>query len=124
MAADSDDTRQDGRDRALVLAVDAIGRARDTVALSDIALLREVARSLYAPWAAHLAWNAVLVTLLHAPVSGIVMRAPDYRVLDAGPDWATGGTWGPEGGWFAAFGLTAAIWFVYWRARRRTEPDV
>lgn len=85
--------------------------------------LREVTRSLYAPWAAHLAWNAVLVALLHAPVSGIVMAAPDYRVLDAGPDWATGGTWGPEGGWFAAVGLMAAIWLIYWGARRRTEPD-
>lgn len=88
-----------------------------------LGVLREATRSLYTSWAAHLAWNAVLVALLHAPVSGIVMAAPDYRLLDAGPDWATGGAWGPEGGWFAALGLTAAIWFVYWRARRRAEPD-
>lgn len=95
------------------------------VALAGVFLgvLREATRSLHASWAAHLAWNAVLVVLLHAPVSGIVMAAPDYRLIDAGPDWATGGTWGPEGAWLAAGGLMAVTWFVYWRALRRTEPD-
>lgn len=103
----------------------ATARVFVIVALAGLFLgiLREATRSLYAPWAAHVAWNVVLVALLHAPVSGIVMAAPDYRVLDAGPDWATGGTWGPEGGWFAAFGLVVAIGFVFWRARRRMEPD-
>jgi membrane protease YdiL (CAAX protease family) len=101
------------------------GRVFIIVALAGLFLgiLREATRSLYAPWAAHLAWNAVLVALLHAPVSGIVMAAPDYQMLDAGPDWATGGAWGPEGGWFAALGLLAAMGFVHWRARGRTEPD-
>jgi len=86
-------------------------------------LVREGTRSLYTTWAAHLAWNAVLVVVVHAPVSGLVMAGPDYRVTDAGPDWATGGTWGPEGGYFAAFGLMAITWYLYWRGTRRTEPD-
>ena len=79
--------------------------------------------SLYAAWAAHLAWNVVLVILLHASVSGIAMDAPDYRMIDAGPDWATGGAWGPEGGLFAALGLVAATWYVFRRPARRAEPD-
>jgi uncharacterized protein len=88
-----------------------------------LGLIREATRSLYASWAAHLTWNAVLVVVLHAPVSGLVMASPDYRTVDTGPDWATGGMWGPEGGYFAALGLMAAIWYVYRRAARRTEPD-
>lgn len=83
-----------------------------------LGLIREATRSLYAAWAAHLAWNAVLVVFLHATVSGITMANPDFRLIDAGPDWATGAAWGPEGGYFAAAGLTAAIWYVYRRSRR------
>ena len=45
------------------------------------------------------------------------------RLVDAGPDWATGGTWGPEGGYFALAGLVAMTWYVYWRSTRRPEPD-
>lgn len=87
-----------------------------------LGLVREATRSLYAAWAAHLAWNAVLVVLLHATVSGVTMPAPDYRLVDRGPDWATGGAWGPEGGWFAVFGLVAVTSYVIWRSwRRRSE---
>jgi hypothetical protein len=28
-----------------------------------------------------------------------------WRTIDSGPDWATGGPWGPEGGAAAAAGL-------------------
>ncbi|HWP71103.1 MAG TPA: type II CAAX endopeptidase family protein [Gemmatimonadaceae bacterium] len=88
-----------------------------------LGLIRETTRSLYAAWAAHLAWNVVLVGILHATVSGVTLAAPDYRLVDAGPDWATGGTWGPEGGYFALAGLVAMTWYVYWRSTRRPEPD-
>jgi len=79
--------------------------------------------SLYAAWAAHLAWNAVLVAVMHANVSGVAMDAPDYRIVDSGPDWATGGNWGPEGGIFAVFGLVVATWIIFRRPARRLEPD-
>jgi membrane protease YdiL (CAAX protease family) len=75
--------------------------------------------SLYAAWAAHLAWNSVLAVILHSAVSGITLPAPDYRVVDAGPDWATGGAWGPEGGVLAGIGMLSALVFLYRRPRRR-----
>ncbi len=78
-------------------------------------------RSLYAAFAAHLAWNWVLAGALHSAVSGIPFSTPDYRVVDAGPDWATGGLWGPEGGLPAALGLCAATTYLYARRRRREE---
>ena len=83
-----------------------------------LGLVREATRSLYAAWAAHLAWNVVLVVFFHATVSGITMASPDFRLIDSGPDWATGGEWGPEGGYVAAVGLVVAIGYVYRRATR------
>jgi hypothetical protein len=79
-------------------------------------------RSLYAAIVAHVAWNAVLVAALHTEVSGAALgAAPAYRIVDAGPDWATGGPWGPEGGLAAGAGLTAALLITLSRRRSREE---
>lgn len=78
-----------------------------------------VTRSLWAATAAHLAWNWTMAALLHAPVSGLALAAPDYRLIDAGPDWATGGTWGPEGGAGAALGMMLGTAYLYARRPRR-----
>lgn len=75
--------------------------------------IRLVTGSLYAAWAAHFAWNWVMAAGLHVPVSGIRFPVADYRLVDAGPDWATGGTWGPEGGLLAACGMWGAtVWYL------------
>jgi membrane protease YdiL (CAAX protease family) len=80
--------------------------------------------SLYAAWMAHFAWNWAMAALLHTPVSGIAVRPPDYRVVDAGPDWATGGAWGPEGGAAAALGMAGALWtLVAWRRHFQARGD-
>lgn len=78
-------------------------------------------RSLWAAFAAHLSWNWLLAGLLHSDVSGVPFATPDYRVIDAGPDWATGGPWGPEGGVPAALGLVSVSIYLYLRHRRREE---
>ena len=78
--------------------------------------------SLYAAWAAHLSWNFVMAGVLHAAVSGIGFSAPRYRLVDAGPDWATGGPWGPEGGVFAGAAMVASILFLLRRPARHPEP--
>jgi hypothetical protein len=77
-----------------------------------------ITRSLYAAWMAHFAWNWTMAVLLHIPVSGLETETPDYRTVDAGPDWATGGPWGPEGGAAAALGMVGGIGYLLTRRRR------
>jgi membrane protease YdiL (CAAX protease family) len=77
-----------------------------------------ITRSLYAAWMAHFAWNWSMADLLHAPVSGLRFPYSAYRVDDSGPDWLTGGSWGPEGGVAAAVGMIAGIaLLIAWRRR-------
>jgi len=78
-------------------------------------------RSLYAAWLAHFGWNWMMAVVFHSAVSGLPMEAPNYRVVDNGPDWATGGSWGPEGGALAGAGMIAALTYLIARLRRREE---
>lgn len=78
-------------------------------------------KSLYAVITVHFAWNWVMAAGLHTPVSGIPIIAPDYRVIDAGPDWLTGGPWGPEGGLAAGISMFIAVIYIYARHLRRME---
>ena len=78
-------------------------------------------KSLYAAIMVHFAWNWTMAALLHTPVSGIPIIAPDYRVVDAGPDWLTGGAWGPEGGLAAALSMFVVVVYIYARHLRRME---
>lgn len=75
--------------------------------------------SLWTATAAHFAWNLTLAVVLHAAVSGTEFPAGDYRVVDDGPDWATGGAWGPEGGAGAIGGMLIAAGLLL---RRRRQP--
>ena len=59
-----------------------------TLAGVFLGAIRLALRSVYAATAAHLAWNWVIAVAFHASVSGIRFDAPDYRIVDAGPDWA------------------------------------
>ena len=80
-------------------------------------------RSLWAATAAHFAWNVTLAVFLHTAVSGQELPVGDYRVVDGGPDWATGGAWGPEGGAAAMAGmLIAAALLLRRRSRADGEP--
>ena len=78
-------------------------------------------RSLYAVGAAHFAWNWVMSGALHIAVSGVPSRDPDYRVVETGPDWLTGGPWGPEGGVVAVAGMFVVFFYLYGRYLRRME---
>lgn len=78
-------------------------------------------RSLYAATAAHFVWNWFMAAALHTPVSGLPVSTPDYRVIDAGPDWLTGGGWGPEGGFAAAVGMFVVLIYLHARPLRRME---
>lgn len=78
-------------------------------------------RSLYAATLAHFAWNWFMAAGLHSPVSGLPVMTPGYQVIDSGPDWLTGGNWGPEGGLAAAFGMFAVLIYLHARPLRRME---
>jgi uncharacterized protein len=84
------------------------------VALAGVflAAVRIGTDSLYAAWAAHFAFNWVMAAIFHLPVSGLAFNYPAYRYVDAGPDWATGGSWGPEIGAPAAITMVVASWLV------------
>jgi membrane protease YdiL (CAAX protease family) len=91
------------------------------VALAGVflAVVRIATGSLYAAWMAHFAWNWVMAAVFHAPVSGFAFDAPVYRYVDAGPDWATGGAWGPEGGVPAGLAMITGTGLLLLRMRRR-----
>ena len=78
-------------------------------------------KSLWAATAAHFVWNWFMAAGLHSPVSGLPVSTPDYRVIDSGPDWLTGGSWGPEGGFAAALGMFAVMIYLFARPLRRME---
>jgi membrane protease YdiL (CAAX protease family) len=80
-----------------------------------------VTRSLYAAGAAHFAWNWVMSGAMHIAVSGVPSRDPDYRIVDSGPDWLTGGPWGPEGGLAAVATMFIVLFYLYGRHMRRME---
>jgi membrane protease YdiL (CAAX protease family) len=95
-----------------------------TLAGIYLAVVLLVTRSLYAAWIAHFAWNFVMAALLHVPVSGLPLSRPDYQIVDSGPDWITGGNWGPEGGAAGAAGMLGALGFLYWRRTRRKHDNI
>jgi hypothetical protein len=80
-------------------------------------------RSLYAAWLTHFAWNWTMAVLFHTAVSGYPLEAPRYRYVDAGPSWATGGNWGPEGGLPAGLGMIGGIAFLVVRRARKRRDD-
>ncbi len=102
-----------GADAESILAVVVAGFFLGAILLAT--------RSLYAAGAAHFAWNWVMSGALHIAVSGIPSRDPDYRTVETGPDWLTGGPWGPEGGLAAVAVMFVAIFYLYARYLRRVE---
>ena len=91
-----------------------------TLAGIFIAAILLATRSLYAAWSAHFAWNWVMAVPMHVSVSGVVVLQPRYQTVDSGPDWATGGAWGPEGGAFAGAAMLAGMAYLYFRHKKHT----
>ncbi|WP_420124833.1 CPBP family intramembrane glutamic endopeptidase [Longimicrobium sp.] len=74
-------------------------------------------RSLWFATGVHLGWNWTMASLLDFPVSGIVMDVPLYTGRETGPDWMTGGAFGPEAGLAASLTIvlgTAWMWRTKW----------
>ena len=74
---------------------------------------------LWAAFGAHLGWNATLA-VLGAAVSGLPFDVPSLDYEAGGPEWLTGGSFGPEGGMLATLALALAV-MVAARGLRSTE---
>ncbi|MFZ5624011.1 MAG: CPBP family intramembrane glutamic endopeptidase [Gemmatimonadota bacterium] len=62
---------------------------------------------MYAAFGAHLGWNGMLA-VLQAPVSGLPQDLPWFDYHPGGPQWLTGGAFGPEGGVIGSLVVVAA----------------
>ncbi|HEV7388738.1 MAG TPA: type II CAAX endopeptidase family protein [Gemmatimonadaceae bacterium] len=102
-----------GADAESILAVTVAGFFLGAILLAT--------RSLYAAGAAHFAWNWVMAGALHIAVSGMPSNDVDYRMVETGPDWLTGGPWGPEGGLAAVLLMFVGFFYLYGRYLRRME---
>jgi membrane protease YdiL (CAAX protease family) len=63
-------------------------------------------RTLWLPFGLHFSWNLCQTTVFSLPTSGI--RMEDRMLFSAtqqGPDWVTGGSFGPEGGVLATIAI-------------------
>jgi CAAX protease family protein len=63
---------------------------------------------MWAAFGAHLGWNMTLAAL-GAPVSGLPFEIPFVDYSMGGPEWLTGGAFGPEGGLLSTVAITSAI---------------
>lgn len=89
-----------------------------------LAGVRVVTGSLAAAWAAHFGWNWTMSAGLHSSVSGLPFGTPGYRLVDTGPDWLSGGAWGPEGGVGAAVGMIGTFAGLAWATGRFRRAGV
>lgn len=55
-------------------------------------------RSLWLPTTMHMAWNFFLGYVFGFPVSGLRLSQSMLEAQSTGPEWVTGGAYGPEGG--------------------------
>ncbi|HEU5155343.1 MAG TPA: CPBP family intramembrane glutamic endopeptidase, partial [Gemmatimonadales bacterium] len=74
---------------------------------------------IWTAWGAHLGWNATLA-LMDAPVSGLPFTIPLINYDPGGPQWLTGGNFGPEGGALGSCAIILGI-FAVMRLIRRGE---
>lgn len=72
------------------------------------AALREATGSLWPAAAFHATWNLLIATVLSLPLSGWIL--PRLQAVEMqGPEWVTGGGFGPEGSWLMTAFLVPAV---------------
>ncbi len=73
----------------------------------------------------HLGWNWTVALPLDLPVSGLrAFDAPLYDTVASGPEWLTGGAFGPEGGALGTLGFVVAAGLVWWWTRRESAARI
>jgi membrane protease YdiL (CAAX protease family) len=79
--------------------------------LFSIAYLRT--HALWLGWGLHFAWTAAMAVLLGLPVAGYANDTSLVSTDVSGPNWLTGGPYGPEAAAFTLLVLIAAIPVLY-----------
>jgi CAAX protease family protein len=77
-------------------------------------------KTLYFPFGMHFSWNLVQSFFLSLPVSGLLTNRTIFIPHDFGPEWLTGGTYGPEAGAATTVVMVAAI--IYFMLDKRIKP--
>ena len=70
-------------------------------------------RALWIGWGIHFAWSAVAALIFGLPISLDFGFNNLISTSVTGPDWFTGGAYGPEAAFFTAIVLLAGIFFLY-----------
>jgi membrane protease YdiL (CAAX protease family) len=76
-----------------------------------IAYLRT--RALWIGWGIHFAWNAIAAIVFGLPIAGDAGYNNLIFTSVTGPDWLTGGPYGPEAAFFTAIVLILGIFILY-----------
>jgi membrane protease YdiL (CAAX protease family) len=70
-------------------------------------------RGLWLPFGLHFAWNFSQTTIYAFPTSGLALEDRTLWTLEqTGPEWITGGAFGPEGGVLATIALLLGTWYI------------
>jgi uncharacterized protein len=73
----------------------------------------------------HLGWNWAMASIFDLPVSGLhLFDTPGYQPVIGGPDWWSGGAFGPEGGLTGTLGFAVALLAVMRLAQVRPDPRI
>jgi len=81
-------------------------------------------RSLWFPSALHFAWNFSIGFIYSLPVSGSKFSEHFLIVHVSGPDWFTGGNFGPEGGLIGTLVILGGIAYIILSSKIKPAPDM
>lgn len=82
-------------------------------------------RSLWFATAVHLGWNWSMASLFDLPVSGwTAVDTPYYEPVLSGPEWFTGGAFGPEGGLGGSIAFVIALLAVSYLPGLGAAPEM
>lgn len=70
-------------------------------------------RSLWLPCGLHFSWNFTQTSIYGFPTSGAAFADKTIvHLTQSGPEWITGGAFGPEGGVLATLALILCTWYI------------
>jgi hypothetical protein len=82
-------------------------------------------RGLWLPFGIHFAWNFSQTTLYGYPTSGMHFSSYELtRLTQFGPEWMTGGAYGPEAGALATLMILLCGLYVHYSRRLQPFPGV